>query len=575
MDQDRWLQLRQQAEALVRTQREGASLPFDPAEFERLVEELNITHVELEIQNRELLDTQVLLENLTKEYLDLFDFSPIGKIIVNSELVIQKVNLTFAALVKAIRSRIVGTGLQQWLDPESLPLTREKLAETSQKENRSSMVWEGALKTSKREHVPVRFIARKAVGTMEGNLYLAVLDETVPHQTREENQILLERVRGHSLMDSLSSFAAGLSHEFNNVLAAIMGYAQVAQLLPNVDPRVRVYLTEILGAARRGKKFIEQNLGPNVLGTDRFQETSIDRLLEAALEKTTEHKPPHVEVSLEYHTEERTLLAPANQLQQALQHLILNAYEALRNRGKTLRIVLEKRKFEEVATLPLNPRPERDEYFYLCFIDDGEGIETKHLDRIFQPFFSTRERQGSKGLGLFLVYGALMGMGGSLFLNSSPDSGTQVHLFLPRGHRFKVQEREPIPFGGLEGLRVLFLDDEPSLCLLFREIFEIFRMEGRTFSDPRVFLEEFHRDPRWPHVVLIDLEIGSVDVESLFESLREIRADLLLGGLSGLPSRAMDRLSVPVLSKPFEIDDVYEYLKRLTQSAASLNLNQG
>lgn len=558
MNQEKWYELRQKAELLIKSSPEYENK--DTIEdIKRLVEELNIANVELELQNHELNETQNILENLTKEYTDLFDFSPIGKVIIDKEYIIQKVNLTFAALVKAIRSRIIGTSIQQWIHPDDYLFSQEKMVEAQKRETKLSVFWTGKLKSSKREDIPVRFIARKTVGTYDNGIYLAIIDETNDSQIKEENAILLQRMKNAQILESIKSFTQGIAHEFNNVLASIMGYAQVAQLIPNLPHKQKHYFNEIINATKRGKNLLDQSMQFTASETESAVDFDFREMVNEALEKSESSRPQHVEVTLHAKTTDLVLHAPRNNLCNALQQLFLNAYDGLRKQGKSLTIYLESRTFQEVANLPLDPRPQMDDYLYCRISDDGEGIESRHLDKVFDPFFTTRDKHQGKGLGLFLVKNIILNIGGTMFLNSSVGSGTEVHLFLPRGKRGVLKIQDPFPYSGLENQRIVFLDNDPQVTLVFKEFFEIFRMESKVFNDVETFLQDFYRDPEWAQIILSDVDLGEHQGSKILDLIKQQRSEVHLALVSGV----IDQGKYPILAKPVDLDEVYRFLREL------------
>lgn len=563
MNQEKWLELRKKAEQLLKSG--PPPVDSESAEnFRRLVEELNIAQVELELQNHELSETQNILENLTKEYTDLFDFSPIGKVILDENFIVQKVNLTFAALVKAIRSRIVGTPIQQWISPNDYPLTHEKLVLTQKRDLKSSLSWTGNLKSSKREDIPVRFLTRKTVGTYNNGLYLVVIDESYDTQIRQENALALERLQMSQILDNIKLFSRSMAHEVNNVLAAIMGYAQVAQLNTDLPPKLKHYFIEILNAARRGKDLLEQGvsltISQSLQENEEATELDLTAIIQEALEKTAAFRPDRIEVSLHFRPTRAPFRAPRHQLFKIFEQLLLNAFEAMREKGNRLTISVEERGYEDVASLPLHPMPKRDDYLYCCITDDGEGIETRHLERVFEPFFTTRTRHQGKGLGLFLVKNILTSLGGSLFLKSSPGEGTEVHLFFPVGRIRPVPPGDPFPFGGLENSRISYLDNDVAVIQVFQEFFEIFRMEYRVYRDLQTFLEDFNRQPTWADVVLCDYDLGEHRGSDILRLILQQRPDLRVGLVTSDSHGITD---FPVLAKPVELEDAYRFLKRL------------
>ncbi|MCL4217971.1 MAG: PAS domain S-box protein, partial [Candidatus Hydrogenedentes bacterium] len=290
---------------------------------------------------------------------------------------------------------------------------------------------------------------------------------------RDVTQInrLEAQIRQSQKLEAIGNLAGGIAHDFNNILSAILGYSEMA--LGEADPESNIAedIREVITAGTRAKQLVQQILMFS-------REAEVDKhpiqlqsvvketlkLLRATLPTTMDFV-----VDLDNHCE--NVYADPTQMHQVLMNLCTNAYYAMREKGGVLRIQLRAINLDEISVqqhVGLHP----GRHVCLTVSDTGHGMTREVMERIFEPFFSTKKHEGT-GLGLSTVHGIVRSHNGAITVYSDPGHGTSFNVYLPCVVRQIGQENatvEALPQGA--GEHVLFVDDEEVLVRLGKQLLE-------------------------------------------------------------------------------------------------------
>lgn len=380
-----------------------------------------------------------------------------------------------------------------------------------------------------------------------------------------------ERLLHTGKMEAVGRLASGIAHDFNNILAAILGYAEA---LSQSEERDEALLEEavdgIQSATHRASDLTAQLLAFGQGGKHRLAPFDVRELL-GELRRFLRHAlDRRIEVELEATSDATFVLGDVAQFQQALMGLALNAQEAM-PKGGTLRLetsVVElgegPKSTAELAELPAGA------YVKIEVIDDGAGIASELLSRVFEPFYTTKPQGTGSGMGLAMVYGIVRNHGGGVFVRSELGRGTTVELLVPRAEA-TVGQTSPTPAMALpavrkpgapprgRGERILIVDDEPLVRkatsrLLEQRGYEPVAVEG---GEEAIAYYREHRDQ--VAVVLLDLMMPGLDGRQTFEQLQAldpaVKVVLASGyGRDGAVQELLDLGVVAFMQKPFEIE---------------------
>ncbi|MFW6080499.1 MAG: PAS domain-containing protein [Desulfosalsimonas sp.] len=240
---------------------------------------------------------------------------------------------------------------------------------------------------------------------------------------------LENRLRHSEKMEAVGTLAGGISHDFNNILYALIGHTELAanEVPPGSD--AEKYLKETLKSAWRARDLVKQILVFSSYSGKHLQPVELSRIAAHALEVLRPALDPSIMLKTGFKS--KTLVqGDPDRLSQAVTHLYNNAAQAMQEQGGTLLAETEDTDIDEKAAAS-HPDLHRGKYVRLTVQDSGTGIAEEIRERIFEPFFTTRTVGKGNGLGLAVVHGIVKSHGGVLFINPVHDGGTRVDLFFP------------------------------------------------------------------------------------------------------------------------------------------------
>ncbi len=327
-----------------------------------------------------------------------------------------------------------------------------------------------------------------------------------------------------SRLESIGVLAGGIAHEFNNVLAAILGFTELAAF--NVSPAnpAYQYLQSVLTAGHRAKELVQQILTFSRKSHPKRQPVSLPALVQEALSLIRASVPTTIAIESYIDSEAGEVLADPTHLHQILMNLCTNAEHAMRQTGGTLEVCLTR--VEVHGAEPVNPTLPPGSYVRLTVRDTGGGIPPEVLEHIFEPFFTTKEVGEGTGMGLAIVHGIVTSYGGAVSVESLPGSGSTFIIDLPRlaqPHKPSPVPRESSPQGRA---RVLFVDDEAPLVHLGQEALCSMGYEVVAVTDSTEALNLFRATPAWFDLVVTDQTMPGMTGTQLTQELRRIRDDI-------------------------------------------------
>jgi PAS domain S-box-containing protein len=378
-------------------------------------------------------------------------------------------------------------------------------------------------------------------------------------------------------MQSVGTLAGGVAHEFNNLLAGINGYASLGLREPGVEGTLREFLQHVVDLSERAAALTRQLLTFARKPALSRRPTPLSELLRSTADLV--HRTLHTEVRVDVEApanEAWVVEADANQLQQALVNLALNARDAMRDRDQQEGYVgpsrgrLTFRLWQEllsgaVQAFPQNVPP--GAYVVIEVIDDGCGMSDKVLTQALDPFFTTKEVGQGTGLGLPMVFGIVQGHQGHLTIDSLPGRGTSVKLYLPRAPVAPVKSRDGFEAGQVlepetvPGRSILVVDDEQAVQDVVRRFLEIAGHHVTCVSNGEDALKELSNG-RPCDLVVLDLMMPREESATTFQRLRQRRPGIPILLCTGLPEadpapHLLEAGAVGLLRKPFRMNELW------------------
>jgi len=335
-------------------------------------------------------------------------------------------------------------------------------------------------------------------------------------------------------MEAIGTLAGGIAHDFNNILGGIIGYAGLSHLKTS-DTRIKPYLEQILRACDRAKDLVNQILTFSRQKDHEKKPLSVTAVVKEALKLIRSSLPATVEIRLHHENFSDTVLANATQIHQVLINLCTNAAHAMRERGGFLDVQLSR--LDIAAETSRECLPSKGSYLKLVVRDTGHGIDPAVMDKIFDPFYTTKEPGEGTGLGLSTVYGIVKNHDGTISVSSKPGEGTAFTICLPLiDIDGKPQERdtEEIPLG--HG-HVLFVDDEELLASIGKEMLSFLGYNVSVRFSSLDALEAFRANPDRFDLVITDTTMPNMTGSILASEILKVRPGIPIIMTSGFSEK--------------------------------------
>jgi signal transduction histidine kinase/CheY-like chemotaxis protein len=395
--------------------------------------------------------------------------------------------------------------------------------------------------------------------------------EFAEHQVSEHQRLLLaEQLRQAQKLEALGTLAGGVAHDINNVIGAIT--AITSTTLPELPPGTpgRREMQHILAAARRGTTLTRNLLGFARQDAPKNEPFSLDEVVfevEALLRRTLSKS---IQFIVRCDCPHWNVVGDSGLVSHALMNLCLNSADAIEGRGS---IVVETRPLNLDEAGASAYRVEPGAYTELAVRDDGHGMTPEVLERIFEPFFSTKSTKRRSGLGLSMVYSTVQQHRGGLNVTSQPGQGTLITVVLP-AHEQRPDAAIPrvrkVPTVNPERRIALFVDDEPLLRRAGKRMLVSLGYEVLLASNGRDALVRFQESHERIGVVVLDVAMPVMSGPECFRELRQLDPEVPIVLASGFPKGhdMQSLLSSPrtrYVRKPYELDDLAAILAELSR----------
>ncbi|MDA7510754.1 ATP-binding protein [Verrucomicrobia bacterium] len=351
-------------------------------------------------------------------------------------------------------------------------------------------------------------------------------DVTEACAQQAEKEILEAQLRRAQRMDALGTLAGGIAHDFNNILFSIMGNAQLAELdVPEEHP-ARRSLENIVSASKRARDVVRQILTFSQREEVCVEETELSAVVKEVLELLRASMPPSIEILTEFETDCPAIAGDQSQIHQILVNLCSNALEAMKEKGGLLRISV-KRVWPDADFTQKFPEMEMGPLVGLRVGDTGVGMGEAAVERIFEPFYTTKTATGGTGLGLAVVHGIVKSHHGATSVRSQLGHGTVFDLFFPvlnessnPGSTVKSELRHG------DGERILLVDDEASVLRAVSELLDRLGYRVTECANPLDCERLLKRFPNRFDLVITDLRMREMLGTELARRLSNIRSGL-------------------------------------------------
>ncbi|HCY87617.1 MAG TPA: hypothetical protein DHV36_20955 [Desulfobacteraceae bacterium] len=466
-------------------------------------------------------------------------------------------------------SELVGSSQLPWNDliiPEDRPLVRDQVQTALENEQAFTMeyrirhrdgserwVWEKGMPQGSDE---------KGRKILEG--FINDISDLKAAEMKRKS--LESQLRHAHKMEAVGTLAGGIAHEFNNILGIILGNSELA--LDDVQdghPAV-VSLEEIRTASIRGKDVVRQLLSFSRDSTLEKRKINLGALVTETLGFLKASIPADIQFSKMIAPDAYTVTADPSQIRQVIVNLCTNAAQAMGPEGGFIDIRVEnvridsQQVFADQLILPGN-------YLKLAVTDSGSGIPNQVLNKVFHPFYTTREVNEGAGMGLAVAHGIMKNHDGFISIQSRPGRGTEIScLFPPETKPGSGDDAAPVadqetkpPVKGPDDGNILFVDDESALAAMGKKQLERQGYKVAVFTNPVAAVDAFRADPGYWDLLITDYSMPVMNGSQVIHHVKSQRPGIPVILCSGhdpsiTPSSLKDMGADHYLMKPFESD---------------------
>ncbi len=558
-------ELRHRAEKRLKSSPE-TEVQSSTAQSQRLLHELQVHQLELEMQNEALRESQAKMEAALERSTDLYDFAPVGYLTLLADGTIREVNLPGARLLGLERARLVGELCGLFISKDSRPTFHIWLKDVFA--TRIKQTCEVVLAREGQSPLTVEIEATLSSDGLEARAVVA--DITA-------RKILEDQLRQAQKMEVVGQLAGGVAHDFNNILGAMILSLEMLQRQPQLPAEAHTLLHNLEALANRASNLTQQLLlfsrrqamKPELLEINTAL-SNLLRMLERLLgeEITCLHLPSAQKLWIE---------ADAAMLDQTVMNLCLNARDAMPE-GGTLTLETNLAEFD-VESAQTHPEARPGRFACLRISDTGCGMNADVLRHLFEPFFTTKEVGKGTGLGLASVYGIVHQHKGWMTVESIVGRGTNFHLYLPLSPEApapRMPTPQILPSKG-QNETILLVEDEAALLFISTQTLTMLGYRVLSAANGREALKLWaqHRDEI--ALVLTDMRMpkgisGLELAQKLWNSKPSLKIIIMSGySMETAQNRPAGNGIYTFMAKPFDLKTLAETVRHCLEGVPGLS----
>ena len=403
----------------------------------------------------------------------------------------------------------------------------------------------------------------------KGNDFIVALFRDITEQkTAEEDKKRLEaRLNQAQKMEAIGTLAGGIAHDFNNILSAIIGYGELAMDELPSDHRAQDDLKEVFKAGNRAKELVAQILAFSRVTETEYSPIALRPVVKETLKMLRAVIPATIEIKQNLAVSGLVMSDPT-EINQVVMNLCTNAVHAMDQTGGILEISLEEIRLNNqkaLNRLDLAPGP----YLKLTVKDNGKGMAPEIKERIFEPYFTTKEKGRGTGLGLSVLHGIIKSHKGGITCESSPGKGSEFAAYLPKVMSKRANshplEKKQLPFGRES---ILYVDDEAALAHLAEKLLKSRGYQVVAETDSMAALALFKQNPGRFDAVITDMTMPKMTGDNLAKELINIRPDIPVILCSGYSEHISEDRAKEIgirefILKPLDIRTMAETIRKV------------
>ena len=382
---------------------------------------------------------------------------------------------------------------------------------------------------------------------------------------REETELKLRQAQK---LEAIGTLAGGIAHDFNNILTSMIGFTQLAiKGLPEGSLIARK-LDVVLQGGLRARDLVKSILAFSRASEQELKPIRLDSVIKEATKLLRASIPANIEIKQEIDSVSGYVLADPVQVHQIVMNLCTNAYQAIGKRNGRITVLLKAAEHgPDDAHDGFDIPP--DSYFHLTIRDTGNGMDQSTLDKVFDPYFTTKKRGEGTGLGLSMVHGIVNDHCGYIFVSSKSGKGTEFHVFLPRiesaGSVASVPKEESMPG---KGEHIVVVDDEAEIAAFLTEMLTGLGYRVTPFTDSRQALAFAGSRSTTYDLLLTDMNMPAIRGDALAQRVLatnpKVPVIICTGFSDNLDEEAVKEIGIRAcLTKPVMIRELASCIREV------------
>ncbi|MFH1216932.1 MAG: ATP-binding protein [Pseudomonadota bacterium] len=408
----------------------------------------------------------------------------------------------------------------------------------------------------------------KNLKEMNNELQLEIIERKTIQLEMKKTESLLRQAHK---MEALGTLAGGIAHDFNNILTPIIGYAEMAKLETPPESSTHEDIHEILKAAKRAKDLIQQILRFSRRSDQKLQPMKIQTIIKESLKLIKATIPASIHINCSIDLECGSVMADPTEIHQVVMNLCTNAYHAMQqDKGGTMSISLA-----QVHDLPTHLQKKAislRHYAKLEVRDTGPGMKKEIIDKIFEPYFTTKETGKGTGLGLAVIHGIITSYGGVIEVRSEVGEGTTFQLYFPLLQTTQdisaalINDENYSPPRGDE--HILIVDDEEAVLRMEKQMLESLGYTVTARSCSLEALQVFQNERKKFNLVITDMTMPSLTGDELARKIMELEPNMPVILCTGYTEKMNEEQAKKFgireyIHKPLERNDMAHAIRRV------------
>lgn len=475
----------------------------------RIIHELNVA--------------QASIKRSEQKLRNLLESAPVGIFITNQGIISFANNALSLMYGFSSTSEMEGLSISSFLKDRTMPEPFLNLEESDD----SSTIEYSSLQAVRKDGLlfDVSLYCSKMSLESESALIGFVIDKT------QENALRSQLLHAQK-MEALGTLAGGIAHDFNNVLTIIMGYAEIALTEIARNQVVTSQLNQILEASKRARDLVSQILTFSRKGEHQRKPLNVVPIIKETVKFLAASLPAIIHIQSKIQTEDKMILGDPSQIHQVLMNLCSNAGYAMRRTGGTLEINLDVITIKSPRLFGVSTL-ETGDYLRLTVRDSGPGIDPKIMDRVFEPYFTTKPPGEGSGLGLAVVHGIVSSHGGIIRIDETYNNGACFEVYFPIIAPEKVPEENESESNLQGNQKILFVDDEKYVSDVAKEMLEALGYTVVAYTNPITALNMFRICSYDFDLVITDLTMKEMTGLILAQEIKKIRPEISVVLITG------------------------------------------